>query len=146
MDELARTRERRIVDRHAGELHREVRLDRRAQVPRTAVVERPAPVGALHRLHAPDQAVLRFLAPPPHEAVEDDVLRVHPDVGLERRVPVAVAVLEAEEPRLCARDRLVETLREVVGRPARDGKRRDRRHAQLLARARSARPRACSAM
>src|SRR5262249_6677101 len=116
-------------------------LDRGAEIPRTPREERPAAVLRPQGLHPAHEPLLDLLTPPPDEAIEDDVLRVHPHVGLEGRVPVAVGVLHPEQAGLGAGGGLVEAPRQG---------RRGSRNGLLQHHApppwRSAGPPACSAM
>jgi len=113
-DELAGAAQRRLVGGEAGELECEVGLDRVAEMAGAAGPEWPAAIVRLGRQDVVDDAPVDARHLPAHEAVEEDVLRVHGDVRLQRRVPEALAVLLAQERRLAALDRGVEPRGEAV--------------------------------
>ena len=97
---------------------RRVGLDRNAQVGGTVLEERPAAVGALGRAHVLGQPLLHLRPRALEEAVEEDVLRVHRDVGFERRVPVPLGALQREKAVLRALDSASDAGGEIGGRAA----------------------------
>ena len=113
VDVLSGTHQRRLLRAVAGELQREVCLDRGAEVSGAALVQRPAAVARLLGQDVLDQAALDRLRTTAHEAVEHDVLRVHADVGLERCVPVAARELLSEDRVTGVPDRITEQAAEV---------------------------------
>src|SRR6185503_13186770 len=70
-------------------------------------VLRPAPIGLLQGEQALGHLRIEIGALPPEQPIEEDVLRLHRHVGLERRVPVAVRVLDRRRVPNRGRDRRV---------------------------------------
>src|SRR4029077_13976718 len=68
------------------------------------------------------QARFEFEIDRVHEVIEDDELRVHLRVRFERRVPVALGLLQRDKRVLSAIDRVVKLAGELVA-----GRNRDRR-------------------
>ena len=118
-DELARAPQRRLVGVMSDQLEREVGLDGVVQVPRAAVVQRPAAVGGLRGQQVIGHAPFDGLRAPPHEAVEEDVLGVHRDVGLERRVPESLRTLRGQKVVAAAPNRRVEAAAQLFTRQRR---------------------------
>src|SRR2546430_16181492 len=117
-EEVAGAHESRRRRGVAGEPQGEVCLDRRGEVPRAAGVDRPAALGLLQRDETLCHATVEVGLRPAEEAIEEDVLGLHGDVRLERRVPVAARVLGHEEVLGCARDRLGRAGGEALSVPA----------------------------
>ena len=103
-----------ITGVQAGELEREVTLDRRREISLAALIERPASVGALNIEQVLLQARLRLDIDRVHEVIEDDELRVHLGVGFECRLPVALRVLLRDQGLLGTSDRMIELRAEFV--------------------------------
>src|SRR5262245_4854339 len=103
-DEFACPLQRRRVGRVASELQREVCFDGVAEMSRTAAIQRPAAIGRLGGEHVVYDARLEALRAATDEAIEDDELRVHGNVRLERRMPEPFRPLLRKEECLAARD------------------------------------------
>ena len=102
----------------AGEPERDVRLDRRREVCRAAEEGRPAPVVALLRAD-PARGRRPLLRGQDAEVVADEeILGVDRHVGLELALPPAVGMLEREQVRGAARERLLRGVEARRGRQA----------------------------
>src|SRR5262249_47540374 len=69
--------------------------------------------GLLRRAHVSNETLLDFRPIPLQEPIEEDVLRVHRDVGFEGSVPIAFGGLQREKAALRTVDRLPHRSREV---------------------------------
>src|SRR5512133_632576 len=103
-DEVARLRAG--VD--AGELERSVGLDGRGEVARALEPDRPRAVVAPAREQLVGDLAVELRRAQSEDVVPEEVLRRHGHVGLELADPVAVRVLELEQPLGRAFDRDVE--------------------------------------
>src|ERR1019366_971432 len=113
----------RLVTRaHAGELQRKITFDRPPQMAFAALVKRPAPLRTLNVQQMLLQPRFDLEIDRVHEMVEDDELRVHLRIRLQRRVPVALGLLQRDKRTLRAIYRVINLRDELVMR--RHGNRR----------------------
>ncbi len=117
-----RRRERLVAGGHAGKFQREVTLDGGREIAFAAAIERPASVGALRIEQIFFQARFELEINRVHEMIEDDELGVHLRVRFERRVPVALGLLQRDERTLSAIDRVINFAGKLVA-----GRNRERR-------------------
>src|SRR5438094_600271 len=97
-----------VVDAHAAELHREVRLDRGGQIYRAACEEAPAAVRELLATEILDGLGLLAAVDPIDQVTEQEVFGGDRGVGLELADPMTVWRLVSEEVGLGAGDGVVE--------------------------------------
>ena len=90
----------------AGEPQRDVGLDRGREVAGAAVEVRPRPVVALPRADPCRGALGQRRIADAEELAQEQVLGIHRDVGLELPLPPTVRVLQGEEVRSRAHQRL----------------------------------------
>ena len=115
-----RRRHRLVAGAHAGQLQREVTFDRGRQISFAALEKRPTAVGALRVEQVLLQPRLGLDVNRVHEMIEDDELGVHLRVRFERRVPVALGLLQREQRALRAIDGVIDLRDELVMRRHRD--------------------------
>ena len=127
-DELSRASQRRLVRGVAGELEGEIGFDGVVQMPGAAVVEGPAAVLGLRGEQVLGDPPLERFRAPPHETVEDNVLRVHGGIRLQGRVPESLRMLRGQKLLSAAANRLIEMAAQLFTRERRDVGRHPLRH------------------
>ena len=97
-----------LVGRSAGQLQREVRLHRRADVGRPARIDRPAAARELMVLDVSGTADADLVRLPAQKGHQQDIFRFEDRVAFELADPVALVFLPVQEPVAGALERGVE--------------------------------------